>query len=83
MRITKACGLFLLEDPLAAALPLDMNAFFTYLRNVRAEMAHVVWPDRTQAIMHTILIIVISAVLALLISGLDYLFTGVVARLVG
>lgn len=60
-----------------------MNAFFTYLRNVRAEMAHVVWPDRNQAILHTILIIVISAVLALLISGLDYLFTGIVARLVG
>ncbi len=60
-----------------------MNSFFTYLKNVRAEMAHVVWPDRKQAILHTILIIVISAVLALLIAGLDYLFTAVVARLVG
>lgn len=60
-----------------------MNAFFTYLKNVRAEMAHVVWPDRRQAVMHTILIIVISAVLALLISGLDYVFTGIVSRLVG
>ncbi len=60
-----------------------MKSFFTYLKNVRAEMAHVVWPDRNQAILHTILIIVISAVLALLIAGLDYVFTGVVSRIVG
>ncbi len=57
--------------------------FFTYLKNVRAEMSHVVWPDRTQGIWHTVLIIVISAGLALLIAGLDYVFTGVVSRIVG
>ena len=60
-----------------------MNAFITYLKNVRGEMAHVVWPNRRQAVLHTILIIVISAVIALLIAGLDYLFTGIVSRLVG
>jgi len=77
MRMTKACGPFLLGRTTA------MNAFITYLKNVRAEMAHVVWPDRTQAIFHTVLIVVISAVLALAIAGLDYVFTGVVSRLVG
>lgn len=60
-----------------------MNALITYLKNVRAEMAHVVWPNRAQAIQQTVLIIVISAMLALLIAGLDYVFTGVVSRLVG
>lgn len=60
-----------------------MNAFFNYLKNVRAEMSHVVWPDRRQALWHTILIILISATLALAIAGLDYVFTGVVSRLVG
>jgi preprotein translocase SecE subunit len=60
-----------------------MNAFLTYLKNVRAEMAHVVWPDRRQGILHTILIIVISAALALLIAGLDYVFTNIVSHLVG
>ena len=60
-----------------------MNAFFNYLRNVRAEMVHVVWPDRKQAVLYTVLIVVISAVLALAIAGLDYVFTGVVSRLVG
>jgi preprotein translocase SecE subunit len=60
-----------------------MNAFLTYLKNVRAEMSHVVWPDRTQAVWHTILIVLISAVLGLFIAGLDYVLTGVVSRLVG
>ena len=59
-----------------------MKSLTTYLKNVRAEMVHVVWPDRNQAIRHTILIVIISAVVALMITGLDYVFTGVVARLV-
>ncbi|MES2668431.1 MAG: preprotein translocase subunit SecE [Patescibacteria group bacterium] len=59
-----------------------MKSLFTYLRNVRGELAHVVWPDRNQAILHTLLIILISAVAAIYIAGLDYVFTGVVNRLV-
>ena len=59
-----------------------MHALVTYLKNVRAEMTHVVWPDRKQAVLHTLLIVVISALLALFIAALDYVFTGVVSRLV-
>lgn len=59
-----------------------MNSFFTYLKNVRGELAHVVWPTRAQAIQHTILIIVISALVALLLSGFDYLFAGIVSQFV-
>jgi preprotein translocase subunit SecE len=49
-----------------------MNSLVAYLRNVRTELTHVVWPDWRQAVWHT----------ALLIAGLDYAFTGVVSRLV-
>lgn len=59
-----------------------MNTFFTYLKNVRGELAHVVWPSRSQAILHTILIILISALIALLLSGFDYVFTSIVNQLV-
>ena len=58
-----------------------MKSFFTYLRNVRGELAHVVWPDRKQALLHTGLIIVISAVVAVYLAGLDYVFTGVLDRI--
>lgn len=60
-----------------------MNAFVSYLKNVRAELTHVVWPPRAQAAWHTVIIIVISALVALAITGLDYIFTNVVARIVG
>jgi len=59
-----------------------MSALISYLKNVQGELKHVVWPNRKQAIIHTILIIVISALVALYISGLDYIFTSVVNRLV-
>ncbi|HWH16105.1 MAG TPA: preprotein translocase subunit SecE [Candidatus Paceibacterota bacterium] len=59
-----------------------MKSLFTYLRNVRGELAHVVWPDRKQALLHTALIIVISAIVAIYLAGIDYVFTGVVDRLI-
>ncbi len=59
-----------------------MHSLITYLKNVRGEMNHVVWPNRKQAIIHTIIIILISAAVALFIAGLDYVFTGVVSRFV-
>jgi preprotein translocase SecE subunit len=59
-----------------------MKSLFTYLRNVRGELTHVVWPDRTTALMHTLLIVLVSAVVAVYLAGLDYVFSGVVNRLI-
>ena len=57
-----------------------MNSFISYLKNVRGELSHVVWPNRRQAIIHTALIVVISALVAVMLTGFDYVFTGVVDR---
>lgn len=57
-----------------------MHSLISYLKNVRGEMAHVVWPNRRQAIIHTALVVLISAAVALLLAGFDYVFTGVVDR---
>ncbi len=59
-----------------------MKSFFTYLRNVRAEMQHVVWPSQKQAVSHVLLIVVISVFAALFIAGLDYVFTHAVGSLI-
>lgn len=59
-----------------------MNSLITYLKNVRAELGHVVWPSRSTAAAHTVIIILISAAIALLLAGLDYIFTGAVGRFV-
>lgn len=52
-----------------------MNALVTYLKNVRSELAHVVWPSRKQAIAHVAVIVFISVVAIALVAGLDYVFT--------
>jgi preprotein translocase SecE subunit len=48
-----------------------MQRFISYLKNVRAELTHVVWPSRKQAIEHVILIILISAFAAAFIAAID------------
>jgi preprotein translocase SecE subunit len=52
-----------------------MKALTSYIEGVRAEFAHIVWPTQRRAITDVILVVVISAVTALLIAGLDYVFT--------
>lgn len=59
-----------------------MKNLISYLKNVRAEMTHVVWPSRKQGIIHTGLIVLISAFFALFIGLLDYVLTSVVGYLI-
>lgn len=59
-----------------------MNELMSYFRNVRAELAHVVWPTPRKAIMDVVAVVLISAVTALLIAGLDFVFTGAVNYIV-
>ena len=59
-----------------------MNSFISYLKNVRVELTHVVWPKPRVAIGHVVLIILISAFTALLVAGLDYVFTQGVSQLI-
>ncbi len=52
-----------------------MNSLITYLKNVKAELTHVVWPSRKTALMHTGLIVLLSAFTAVFIGVLDYALT--------
>jgi preprotein translocase subunit SecE len=60
-----------------------MNGFISYLKNVRQELTHVVWPNWQTGVAHTALIIAISALVAVFIGVLDYLFTNLVSAIVG
>lgn len=61
-----------------------MKGIITYLKNVRGELKHVVWPSQGQAVTHVVLILIISAFATLFIAGLDYVFThGVEYLLIG
>ena len=60
-----------------------MNALTTYLHHVREEFKHIVWPTNHKAISHTLVVILIAALLALLVGVLDYAFGGIVSKIVG
>ena len=46
----------------------------TYLRESRAEMNHVSWPTRAQAITYTVVVVVLSVGTAAFLGAFDYLF---------
>lgn len=60
-----------------------MTSPFTYLKHVREEFTHIVWPTNRKALAHTLVVIFIAAVIALLVALLDYVFGSVVSRIIG
>ena len=52
-----------------------MDQLTKYFRDTAAELKQVSWPTQHQAIMYTILVIGISAVVALYAGAFDYLFS--------
>lgn len=59
-----------------------MKSFISYLKNVRGEFAHIVWPKPRIALVHTGLIILISIIVAVFIGLLDYALTSLVGFIV-
>ena len=46
-----------------------------YIKETRAELKHVTWPTRKQAIFFTVVVIVISLATAAYLGAFDYVFT--------
>lgn len=49
--------------------------FTEYVKDTRAEMAHVNWPNRAQTSRFTIMVIVVSIVVAALLGVSDFVFS--------
>jgi preprotein translocase subunit SecE len=52
-----------------------------YIKETRAEMKHVNWPTRKQAINFTLAVILISVVVSAILGLFDYLFTLAIEKL--
>jgi len=52
-----------------------MNRLTTYFRATFAELKQVSWPSQKQALLYTLLVIVISGITALYVGAFDYLFS--------
>jgi preprotein translocase subunit SecE len=46
-----------------------------YIKETRAEMAHVTWPSRKQAISYAVAVIAVSILTALFLALFDYIFS--------
>ena len=57
--------------------PLD------YLKHVREEFTHIVWPSSRTALAHTLVVIFIAIAIALLVGFLDYIFSLGVSYITG
>ena len=59
-----------------------MHALTQYLKHVREEFTHIVWPTRRTAIAHSLVVVFIAAIVAALVGVLDFIFSGVVSRII-
>jgi preprotein translocase subunit SecE len=57
-----------------------MNKALAFLGDVKRELHKVQWPTRAQTVRYTLLVIVISLVVALYLGALDYLFSNIFKR---
>lgn len=51
-----------------------LNRIITFLKESRIELKKVTWPTREETIRYTLTVIIISAVVALFLGGLDFVF---------
>lgn len=52
-----------------------MSNFINYLKDTLAELKHVSWPTNKQSVVYTILVIVISALVAVYVGAFDFVFS--------
>jgi preprotein translocase subunit SecE len=53
-----------------------------YIKDVRAELKHVTWPSRTQTIISTVIVIVVSVGVAVYLGLFDYLFSFILKQII-
>jgi preprotein translocase subunit SecE len=46
-----------------------------YVKETKAEMAHVTWPTRKQAIAYSVLVVVVSVAISVFLGVFDYIFS--------
>ncbi|MBU6390581.1 preprotein translocase subunit SecE [Patescibacteria group bacterium] len=51
-----------------------MSRLSDYIKETKAEMIHVTWPTRKQAVAFTIIVVAISLITAAYLGAFDYIF---------
>jgi len=51
-----------------------MSKISEYLKEIKAELKHVVWPSKKQTIQYTVIVIVLSIIIAYFLGLFDFIF---------
>ena len=62
--------------------PENMNRLINYLKDTRGELQYVSWPTRQQSIVFTVVVIVISILVAIFLGFFDYVASLVLQKFV-
>lgn len=57
-------------------------SFIEYIKESKGELAHVTWPTRNQAVVFTVLVIVISVLTSFYLGAFDSFFTALIKNFV-
>lgn len=59
-----------------------MDRLINYIKDTRGELTHVSWPTRRQAIIFTIVVIIISILAAIFLGFFDYIFSLILQKFI-
>jgi len=71
------------RDPVAKATAKKENVVIKYLKETRAELKKVNWPSRQEATNLTLIVMAVTALMALLLGLLDYIFAKLFELILG
>jgi len=60
-----------------------LDKIFSFLREARAELKRVTWPNKKQVWVSTLLVIVVTLLVSAYLGILDLIFTAVFSKIVG
>lgn len=59
-----------------------VSKLINYLGEVKLELSKVTWPKKNEVIRLTLIVFIISGIVAVFVGGLDFVFTKILAALV-
>ncbi|MDD5721029.1 MAG: preprotein translocase subunit SecE [Candidatus Pacebacteria bacterium] len=59
-----------------------MSKITEYLEETKTELKHVIWPSRNQTLYYTLLVIVLSVVIAYYLGFFDFIFSQVLQKII-
>jgi len=59
-----------------------MSKITEYLKETKMELKHVIWPSRSQTLYYTVIVIILSVVIAYYLGIFDFIFSQVLQKII-